>query len=250
MDKKFIVYEIWCPITDACIYVGKGNTERSRMKDHIRQADRLREGKSVKNTILAGTIRRIIDSGSYPVFKVVYETPVEQDAFDEEIRRIASYGRRNINTGTLANLTEGGEGTTGWKITDKQRERFSKASAGRTHSYETRCRMSENAKNRRHSDETKKKISEVQKGKKLSYDTRKKISASNTGKKMSESAKIKIRNAQLGEKSHKAKFTSEEVINIRNMFTEGISYNKLAEMFVCSRDTIYSIVNKRTWKHI
>lgn len=53
------------------------------------------------------------------------ETEDEAEAFTKEIELIALYGRRNTNTGTLFNLTDGGEGGSGTvkteahKATDK-----------------------------------------------------------------------------------------------------------------------------------
>jgi hypothetical protein len=43
----------------------------------------------------------------------VFETAVEAEAFAKEIELIALYGRRNTSTGTLFNLTDGGEGASG-----------------------------------------------------------------------------------------------------------------------------------------
>jgi hypothetical protein len=43
----------------------------------------------------------------------VLETESEAEAFAKEIELIALYGRRNTNTGTLFNLTDGGEGGSG-----------------------------------------------------------------------------------------------------------------------------------------
>jgi hypothetical protein len=43
----------------------------------------------------------------------VFETEVETEAFAKEVELIALYGRRNTNTGTLFNLTDGGEGASG-----------------------------------------------------------------------------------------------------------------------------------------
>jgi len=43
----------------------------------------------------------------------VFETEDETEAFAKEIELIALYGRRNLKTGTLFNLTDGGEGGSG-----------------------------------------------------------------------------------------------------------------------------------------
>lgn len=48
----------------------------------------------------------------------VFETASETEAFAKEIELIALYGRRNLKTGTLFNLTDGGEGGSGTVKTD------------------------------------------------------------------------------------------------------------------------------------
>lgn len=42
--------------------------------------------------------------------EIIYESDNLQDIFNKEIEFIALYGRINLNSGTLANLTSGGEG--------------------------------------------------------------------------------------------------------------------------------------------
>lgn len=69
--------------------------------------------------------RAIVDKHSYSV-EIVADNLTEQEAFDEEIRLIALYGRRNNGTGTLANLTDGGEGVAGYICSDETREVLSK----------------------------------------------------------------------------------------------------------------------------
>lgn len=51
--------------------------------------------------------------GLQPGVTRVFETTIESEAFAKEIELIALYGRRNTDTGTLFNLTEGGEGGSG-----------------------------------------------------------------------------------------------------------------------------------------
>lgn len=51
----------------------------------------------------------------------VFETENEAEAFAKEVELIALYGRRNLKTGTLFNLTDGGEGGSGavWTFAQK-----------------------------------------------------------------------------------------------------------------------------------
>lgn len=82
--------------------------------------------------------------GLEPIVEIVLDGLDEAEAFFEEIRLIAMYGRRDLKTGTLFNLTDGGEGFGGivrtpeWaaKIsqslsTDAQKTRNAIAASGR-----------------------------------------------------------------------------------------------------------------------
>lgn len=198
----FIVYELWNPVDQSCFYVGKGNTTRARLPDHIRQARYLMEGRKPadNNMIKAGIIRSILEQGMEPEFKIVFRSENEQDVLGKEIELIAQYGRRNLGTGCLANMTDGGEGVIGWKYSDEAKARRSRASKGRKMSEEAKDKIRQAAFQRKHSEETRKKISEVQKGRKQSTETIEKRRIAQVGKIMSEEAKAKIRAAKLGVK--------------------------------------------------
>jgi hypothetical protein len=51
----------------------------------------------------------------------VFETDDEQEAFAKEMQLIELYGRRDLNTGTLFNRTDGGEGPSGHVKTKAQK---------------------------------------------------------------------------------------------------------------------------------
>lgn len=103
------------------------------------------------------------------------------------------------------NLTDGGEGVTGYKhseeIKRKIKENSAKTNLGKHLSETTKNKISESKKGQFHynSEETRKKISEANKGKHISEEAKKKISdtlkghiPSNKGKQMTEEQKIKI----------------------------------------------------------
>lgn len=48
----------------------------------------------------------------------------EQEAFDKEIELIKKYGRRDLDEGSLTNLTNGGEGMSGYIMPEKTKEKL------------------------------------------------------------------------------------------------------------------------------
>lgn len=118
-----------------------------------------------------------------------------------ERRYIRWYGRYN-NGGTLYNNTDGGEGISGFKHTDKTKALISSKRVGFIFSNETKLKMSESAKvrmndsrsklSRPHTDETKLKMSRTRTGKIKSESHRKNLSNSLSGKIKSESHIKKI----------------------------------------------------------
>lgn len=113
------------------VYVGKGTGDRM----YVHWTKRVAKNKGF-GAFLALLRRTHLE----PVIEKVAEFEDEAEAFAEEMRLIALYGRRDINTGTLFNLADGGEGFAGairtadWKnnirtalTTSEQRSRQSLA---------------------------------------------------------------------------------------------------------------------------
>jgi hypothetical protein len=117
----------------------------------------------------------------------IQEGLTEEEALSLERYCIAIYGRLDLGTGTLHNLTDGGEGIV--MLSPEIRRKLSEASKGRQHSEETRRKMSKSRsgpgnpnygkrgmpssfKGRSHTEESKRKISEAKKGRKQSADER------------------------------------------------------------------------------
>ena len=143
----------------------------------------------------------------------------EEEAFKHEIYMIFVFGRKDLGTGILRNLTFGGDGISGYVHSEETRKKISKstkeamksekirkkiseanrgkilseeskrkigyASVGRIHSEESKRKMSESQKGILHSEETKRKMSESHKGKKRSIEHIQNISKAKTGEKNS-----------------------------------------------------------------
>ena len=86
------------------VYVGKGTG--SRMYSHWRK-------KVHKNPAFGAFLAQLRKRELEPVIEVVATFENEDDALAEEVRLITQYGRRDIGTGALFNLTDGGEGISG-----------------------------------------------------------------------------------------------------------------------------------------
>lgn len=69
-----------------------------------------------------------------------------ENAQESEIELIKIYGRRDLGLGTLVNLTNGGDGSVGCKLSIETKLKISKALIGKTVSLETRKKISENNK--------------------------------------------------------------------------------------------------------
>jgi hypothetical protein len=88
---------------DQPVYVGKGTGDR----------DISHWSKGSHNKPFQDFISHLKQRGLVALCERVFETEIESEAFAKEIELIALYGRRNTNTGTLFNLTDGGEGGSG-----------------------------------------------------------------------------------------------------------------------------------------
>lgn len=131
----FYVYELRNPITNLPFYIGVGKEGRkascSRDQQHEKDAIRFQNGAKFKsaNRHKFNTILSIKDKGLEVQINRLNEFITEQDAFNEEIRLISHYGRRDLGTGILTNLTGGGEGCVNQSI--ETRKKRSITTAGR-----------------------------------------------------------------------------------------------------------------------
>jgi len=106
MKKEFYVYLIRDQRPDKInepIYVGKGQGYRAFQ--HLRNSS---------NLLLRRKVAKAAKDGlPQPLVEIVKRFELEADAFTFEVKLIARYGRLDLKTGTLCNLTNGGEGCSG-----------------------------------------------------------------------------------------------------------------------------------------
>jgi len=116
----------------------------------------------------------------------MYSRLTNDEANSLEVQYIAEYGRFDLGLGTLANLTNGGEGTIGHVHTPESRAKMSKARAGKKRSAEAIAKTAKANIGKKRSPATCERISLAQlgkPGKPHTPESRAKISESRTGEK-------------------------------------------------------------------
>ena len=96
------------------------------------------------------TIDKIVKLGEKVIVKIVFRSNNEIDVLSKETELILSYGRNDNKTGILTNLTNGGEGISGYIPTKELKELWSKIRKGsnngmynKKHTQESLNKMSE-----------------------------------------------------------------------------------------------------------
>ena len=122
-----------------------------------------------------GKDRRAYHTGhSYAVPKdknnivFVLNNLTEEQAFQNEIDFISWYGRVDSGNGILRNLTDGGEGMSGWVPSEEMKRKLSVARKGKSNPWAIGNTNASVLKGIPRSEETKRKIGEANKGK-LNY---------------------------------------------------------------------------------
>lgn len=105
--------------------------------------------------------------------EILFTDLSEKEAKTKEIELIAFYKSNNPEFGY--NLTEGGEGRSGYSCSKESREKMSKSHLGHKESEETKRKKSLKMTGKRHTAETKAKISKIQSGRLRSEETKNKI---------------------------------------------------------------------------
>lgn len=112
MPNSFYVYTWTRPDTGEIFYVGKGRGDRD--------VSRRNRGKHFLNIIA-----KLERNGLSPIIKRVAENLTEDDAFSIERNEISRIGRRDLGLGSLVNMTDGGDGSSGYIPTEEAKAKLS-----------------------------------------------------------------------------------------------------------------------------
>lgn len=132
-------------------YVGKGKADR--FLKHLTENKR-----HYKNN----KIKAILNAGLKPIIVKLYENLNEEDSFIKEMEVIKIIGRLDLNLGPLTNLTDGGEGHSGYKHSNEFKEKQSLRWTlhNPLHNSKTLEKMRESKKGKILTDEHKQRISD------------------------------------------------------------------------------------------
>ncbi len=161
-------------------------------------------------------------------FEVMHENLEESVAFDLERWYIAEFESRAKQNGY--NLTDGGEGASGraYVASDRARARLSAANTGHVHS-----------------EEHKRRIGAAHIGMKRPPGTGEKIAAGQRA------AWARNRTPRcVGEACGTAKLTEVNVRAMRALAASGMSHAQIAAIYGITRRYTWTVVNRRTWKHV
>ena len=179
-NSKFYIYFHRSNITNEVFYVGKGN-------------DRRAFSSSGRNNFW----HRVVRKHGYSV-SLTNTGLTESQAFALEMEYIAQFGRRNVGTGSLVNLTSGGEGPSGVVHSEEWKRNVSAKLKGRVFSEEHKRKQTAAKIGRKRSDEMRRNLSNAKKGTRLTEEHKAKLRITSaarrhtteTRKKMSEVQKL------------------------------------------------------------
>lgn len=144
--------------------------------------------------------------------EIVLDNMLLEEAKQKEIEFIKLYGRKDNHTGILANMTNGGDGVWGLKMSEESKKKISEKKKGIKASPETRALLSKLRRGKKFTQKKGRKMSEQcrikhairMKGNKhglghvKSEEVKSKISIASSSRKHSDESKIKIGLAGLG----------------------------------------------------
>jgi len=171
--SDFYIYAYYKPDVDPeygpPFYVGKGSGERAYVHLARCQESLPRSGGC---RFFYATLRKMLVAGVQPEIEIVMDHLLEEEAFAFEKQLIRCIGRRDLRRGPLCNLTDGGEGRSGFVVAEETRRKIGAAHRGKMVSVDIRAKISAGKRGSRHTSETRQRMSQSQIGRKHSAATK------------------------------------------------------------------------------
>lgn len=172
------------PKTNVLVYVGKGSSTRAW--SHLRH-------NRPKPSRLQSMLKKRKLEGYDPVPELI-EAPNDEHAIEMEMLLIAMIGREDLGTGTLFNLTDGGDGAAGVKRSEATKAKHAAKIAARTAEESAAIGQKLSATLTGHKKHEG--FAEKQRNKVVSDETREKMRAAKEGKPKSAQHKANMAAAQ------------------------------------------------------
>jgi len=188
-------------------YIGKSNDALKRLRTHIK----ISKGGKAKyprkfHAIHAAIAKYGIESF---YFEILHQVESEEQAFELETNEILKIRKLGIN---VYNLSDGGEGNSGWH----------------------------------HTNESKLKMSITRKGRVFSSEHKKALSKAQSGNKHSQFGK----HQDISWKEKKSKLTSKQVSDIKYLIKIGTKQSLIANTYGVSISTISMIKSGKIWNEV
>lgn len=221
---SFYVYQLRLATSEAPFYIGKGKGSRAVVHfspSSLRHRNR-------KNAILKSASSQGIDV----LTERLACDLTEGEAFAEERRLIAHYGRLDEGTGCLANHTDGGQGAT-----------------GRIHSVETRAAIGRAQKGRQKTPEEIAKSAAIRRGRRFSPEARARIALARIGLRHSVETRAKLSALKLASNPVR-RLSQESVSEIRSMALAGVPYSEICAKFGIGKAHVSRIKTGRARNYV
>lgn len=240
------------------IYIGKG--KNNRMLEHFKDRNRF-------NTYFYNKLNKMILEENIPLVVKLKEFDNEQDAVKMEINLISFLGKKKSG-GLLYNITDGGDGLSGYIFTDDAREKMRNFAVnnkshlkfpqdqkgsnhpmfGKKHKRSSVKKIIDSKTGVKQSVEWIEKRASKLRGKPLSQEHRDRLSASNKGKVVSEDTRRKQSIAKLGLEPHNKGKIKDIILQIDkegNILKEWDNLNDLTHHGFIKSNVINVCVGKR-----
>lgn len=120
-------------------YVGKG--KKYRLNNHI---NAVICGGYVYNQFKVSKIKKILSENLRPFIEICFNNLSEKQAFENEKFLISKIGRKDKKIGPLCNFTDGGEGSSGRKLSETTKNKIRQKAIGRKAKQQTIEKMKKN----------------------------------------------------------------------------------------------------------